>query len=125
MLDILGNVFGRGKKDKNGQPIPPGSPSASRDASSSSTSDPFNVVESDTNGQANIVYPIILRDDVSTVVLRLQIFCSFLFGQSNQLFLLLFPPSASFSCHVYDLSCIVSMEVSFLPPSVLQRNTND
>ena len=64
MLDILGNVFGRSKKG-NGAPD-------TRSPTASSSSD-FSVVESDTNGQAKVVYPTILTDEVGIVMYHVKL----------------------------------------------------
>lgn len=64
MLDMLGNVFGRSKKEK-GAPPPPASPLASR--SSNVAAADFAVVEADGSGQAKLVYPTILTNEVRVI----------------------------------------------------------
>ena len=60
MLDMLGNVFGRSKKDKAA-----GSQSTASSAAESASSEGFAVVGQDASGQVPFIYPTMLTNEVS------------------------------------------------------------
>lgn len=69
MLDILGNVFGRSKKEKSGHQSTPGSPASSSlatgDSAQAASADGFAVVGQDAGSSNAFIYPTMLTNEVS------------------------------------------------------------